>query len=152
MAQNTVQYQRGLSMLEFFDCYGSPQQCEALVRQWRWPGGFICPRCQGNWHSEFRRQERLYFQCSACRYQCSLVSGTLFESSKLAAADLVPGHAPDDAGQEQRLGSGTQAPPGGVLPYSAWLLKHMIMQRDDASGAVAPTDRPGRDRRRLPGW
>ena len=27
MAQNKVQYQRGLSMPEFFDRYGSPEQC-----------------------------------------------------------------------------------------------------------------------------
>jgi hypothetical protein len=26
----------------------------------------------------------LYFQCCACRYQCSLISGTIFESTKLA--------------------------------------------------------------------
>jgi transposase-like protein len=83
VAQNKVQYQRGLSMPEFFDSHGSPEQCEALVRRWRWPGGFICPRCRSGWHSEFRRQDRLYFQCSACRYQCSLLSGTVFESSKL---------------------------------------------------------------------
>ena len=31
MAQNKVQYQRGLSMPEFFDRFGSPEQCEALV-------------------------------------------------------------------------------------------------------------------------
>ena len=97
MAQSKVQYQRGLSMPEFFDSYGSSQQCEALVRSWRWPEGFVCPRCQGSWHSEFRRQERLYFQCSACRYQCSLVSGTVFESSKLPLTKWFLGHAPDDA-------------------------------------------------------
>ena len=26
----------------------------------------------------------MYFQCSSYRYQCSLVAGTIFESSKLA--------------------------------------------------------------------
>jgi hypothetical protein len=83
MAQNTVQYQRGLSLPEFFDQYGSHERCEGLVRAWRWPEGFICPRCQCRWHSEFRRQQRLYFQCSGCRYQCSLVAGTVFESSKV---------------------------------------------------------------------
>ena len=31
MAQNKVQCQRGLSMPEFFDRYGSAKQCEALV-------------------------------------------------------------------------------------------------------------------------
>ena len=66
MAQNKVQYQQGLSMSEFFDRYGSPQQCEALVRAWRWPRGFVCPRCKVGCNSEFRRQGRLYFQCSGC--------------------------------------------------------------------------------------
>ena len=84
MAQNKVQYQRGLPMLEFFELYGSHERCEDAIRGWRWPEGFVCPRCQGNWHSKFRRQDRLYFQCSACRYQCSVLSGTIFESSKLA--------------------------------------------------------------------
>ncbi|MBU6260505.1 MAG: hypothetical protein KGO01_18990, partial [Burkholderiales bacterium] len=35
MAQNKVQYQRGLSMPEFFEEYGSVEQCEAMVRSWR---------------------------------------------------------------------------------------------------------------------
>ncbi len=83
MAQNKVQYQRGLSVLEFFDEYGTPERCEAAVRAWRWPHGFVCPRCGATSHSEFRRETRLYFQCSHCRYQCSLVSGTIFEASKL---------------------------------------------------------------------
>ena len=83
MGQNKVQYQRGLSMPELFGRYGLPEPCEARVRAWRWPEGFACPRCKGGSHSEFRRQDRLYFQCSSCRYQWSLVSGTVFESSKL---------------------------------------------------------------------
>ena len=83
MAQNRVQYQKGLSMPEFFERFGSVEQCEERVRAWRWPNGFVCPRCQQSWHSEFRRHGRLYFQCSSCRHQCSLVSGTIFESSKL---------------------------------------------------------------------
>ena len=68
MAQNKVRYQRGLPMLEFFDLYGSQDRCEAAVRGWRWPG-FACPRCQGTWHSEFRRQGRLYFQCRAFGFE-----------------------------------------------------------------------------------
>ena len=42
MSINKVQFQKGLSMLEFFDLYGSQAQCEEVVRQWRWPGGFVC--------------------------------------------------------------------------------------------------------------
>jgi transposase-like protein len=127
MAQNKVQYQRGLSMPEFFDRYGSLQQCEALVRAWRWPEGFACPRCKAGWHSEFRRQDRLYFQCSACRYQCSLVSGTVFESSKLPlptwflAMHLMTQAKNNVSALELKRHLGVSYP-------TAWLLKHKIMQ------------------------
>lgn len=127
MAQNTVQYQRGLSMPEFFGTYGSVEQCEAVVRGWRWPEGFRCPRCGGNWHSEFRRQDRLYFQCSGCRYQCSLVSGTVFEGSKLPlptwflAMHLMTQAKNNVSALELKRHLGVSYP-------TAWLLKHKLMQ------------------------
>jgi len=127
MAQNKVQYQRGLSMPEFFELYGTAQQCETLVRAWRWPKGFACPRCAGSWHSEFRRRDRLYFQCSACRYQCSLVSGTIFESSKLPlptwflAMHLMTQAKNNVSALELKRHLGVSYP-------TAWLLKHKIME------------------------
>jgi transposase-like protein len=127
MAQNKVQYQPGLSMPEFFDRYGAPERCEALVRAWRWPQGFVCPRCEGSWHSEFRRQARLYFQCSACRYQCSLVSGTVFESSKLPlptwflAMHLMTQAKTGVSALELKRHLDVSYP-------TAWLLKHKIMR------------------------
>jgi transposase-like protein len=127
VAMNRVQYQRGLSMLEFFDSYGTQEQCEALVRRWRWPEGFICPRCGGSWHSEFRRQDRLYFQCSGCRYQCSLLSGTIFESSKLAlpkwflAMHLMTQAKNNVSALELKRHLGVSYP-------TAWLIKHKLME------------------------
>ena len=134
MAQNKVQYQHGLPMFEFFETYGSHEQCEALVRSWRWPQGFVCPRCTHSWYSEFRRALRLYFQCSACRYQCSLVSGTIFESSKLAlpkwfaAMHLITQAKNNVSALELKRHLGVSYP-------TAWLMKHKIMevmrQRED---------------------
>lgn len=127
MGQNKVQYQQGLSMPEFFDRYGSLEQCEALVRAWRWSEGFACSRCEDSWHSEFRRQERLYFQCSACRYQCSLVSGTVFESSKLPlptwflAMHLMTQAKNSVSALELKRHLGVSYP-------TAWLLKHKLME------------------------
>lgn len=86
MAKNKVQFQHGLPMLEFCQTYGTQQQCEDVVRSWRWPDGFRCPRCprcQRAEYSEFRKASLLYFQCGACRYQCSLVAGTIFAATKL---------------------------------------------------------------------
>jgi transposase-like protein len=127
MAQNRVQYQRGLSMPEFFGSFGTDSQCEALVRRWRWPQGFVCPHCLGKKHSEFRRQGRLYFQCSGCRYQCSLLSGTVFESSKLPlrtwmlAMHLMTQAKNGVSALELKRHLGVSYP-------TAWLLRHKIME------------------------
>ncbi|EWS56609.1 MULTISPECIES: IS1595 family transposase [unclassified Methylibium] len=127
MAQNRVQYQKGLSMPEVFDRFGSVQQCEERVRAWRWPSGFVCPRCEQTGQSEFRRHDRLYFQCSSCRYQCSLVSGTIFESSKLPlprwflAMHLMTQAKNNVSALELKRHLGVSYP-------TAWLLKHKIMQ------------------------
>ena len=67
-----------------------------------------------------------------------------------AAADaLVSRHAPAHAGEEQRLGVGTHAPPRGVVP-------HRLAGQAQAHGDHAPARSgspaqwPCRDRRRLP--
>ncbi len=69
----------------------------------------------------------MYFQCSSCRYQCSLVSGTVFESSKLPLPTWF-----------LAMHLMTQAKTGvsaleltrhlGVSYPTAWLLKHKLMQ------------------------
>ena len=84
MAMNRVQFQPGLSMQEFYRLYGTEEQCEQAVMQWRWPNGFVCPPCGGAQRTQFRRGELLYFQCASCQYQCSLIAGTIFASTKLA--------------------------------------------------------------------
>jgi hypothetical protein len=83
MAMNRVQFQPGLSMAEFFERYGSEQQCEAALFAARWPAGWRCPRCECPWYSSFVREGRRYWQCSAYGHQSSLTSGTVFEATKL---------------------------------------------------------------------
>ena len=127
MAINKVQLQRGLPMLEFFDLYASQVQCEEVLRSWRWPQGFVCPACGGSQHSEFRRHSRLYFQCCACRHQCSLIAGTIFESSKLplptwfVAMHLITQSKNNVSALELKRHLGVSWP-------TAWMMKHKIMQ------------------------
>ena len=126
MAMNRVQFQPGLSLVEFFDRYGSQEQFEHAVRAWRWPEGFVCPACGGVSGSEFRRRTLLYFQCSACRHQCSLISGTVFESTKLAlprwflAMHLLTQAKNNVSALEMMRHIGVSYP-------TAWLMKHKIM-------------------------
>lgn len=127
MAINKVQLQAGLSMLEFFDLYGTQAQCEEVVRAWRWPQGFVCPSCTATQCCEFRRRSRLYFQCGACRYQCSLISGTIFDSTKLplpkwfVAMHLITQAKNNVSALELMRHLGVSWP-------TAWLVKHKLMQ------------------------
>ena len=81
MARNKVQFQRGLSDVEFDRLYGSEQKCREALFSWRWPDGFECPACGGQPHCELER--RSLWQCNACHTQTSLTAGTIFASTKL---------------------------------------------------------------------
>jgi hypothetical protein len=73
-------------MAEFFERYGSEEQCKAALYAARWPAGWRCPSCQCPWYSSFVREGRRYWQCSAHRHQSTLTSGTVLEATKLPLA------------------------------------------------------------------
>src|SRR5204863_7742037 len=83
MKMNRVQFQPGLSMPEFYERYATEAQCRAALEAARWPAGFACPACGGAARTSFERGGLRYWQCGACAHQCSLISGTIFEASKL---------------------------------------------------------------------
>ena len=84
MARNKVQFQRGLSDVEFERLYGTEQKCRDALFSWRWPEGFECPVFSGGAHCEL--EKRALWQCNACHTQTSLTAGTMFAGTKL---DLV---------------------------------------------------------------
>ena len=59
MTMNRVQFQAGLSMAEFMDCFGSDEKCEAALIALRWSAGFACPPRGCGQSSSFRRGGRL---------------------------------------------------------------------------------------------
>ena len=79
MATNRVQFQRGLSMSEFFERYGTEDKCRQALEAARWPRGFACASCGGAARSVFERGGMRYWQCAACPHQTSLISGTIFQ-------------------------------------------------------------------------
>src|SRR6476646_9605263 len=81
MARNRIQFQKGLSEARFQALYGDEERCRALVIGWRWPDGFICPKCRGRACCVVG--SRRHFQCNACRRQTSPMAGTIFNSTKL---------------------------------------------------------------------
>jgi len=83
MAINPVQFQKGLSMVEFLAQYGTEAKCYRALYRARWPQGLRCPACGDRRRSRFRRGAQVYYQCRACQHQTTLISGTLFAASKL---------------------------------------------------------------------
>jgi transposase-like protein len=131
MPMNRVQFQKGLSLPEFIDRYGTEEQCEQALVAARCPGSFVCPVC-GVMQSRttFRREGRSYWQCAGYQYQCSVTSGTVFEATKLPltrwflAMQLLIQAKKNVSALEltRKL---------GVSYRTAWLIKHKLLQAMD---------------------
>ncbi|GEM_PF-1189747 len=127
MTMNRVQFQPGHSMAEFMDRYGSNDKCEAALVESRWPAGFACPSCGCDQSNSFRREGLLYFLCAMCRHQCSVISGTIFEATKLPltrwflAMHLLTQSKNNVAALELMRHL-------GVCYKTAWLMKHKLME------------------------
>ncbi len=81
MARNIVQFQKGLSMVEFLKKYGSEAACRDAVFKLRWPEGFRCPKCGNSTYCAI--ESRKVFQCHRCHHQASLTARTIFDRTKL---------------------------------------------------------------------
>lgn len=82
MPKNSIQRQKGLSLHKFLEVFGSEENCRAKLYELRWPDGFKCPQCSCTHF--YTVSSRNLYQCTHCRHQTSLISGTIFESSKLS--------------------------------------------------------------------
>ena len=58
MAINPVQFQKGLSMVEFMAEYGTEAKCYRALYRARWPQGFRCPACQNAYFGDRDRPFR----------------------------------------------------------------------------------------------
>ena len=124
---NPVQFQAGLSMVDFLAQYGTEAKCRKALYRARWPKGFRCPACDRRGRTRFRREGQIYYQCRRCRHQTTVLSGTLFEATKLPLRTwflglylLVSTKTNMAALELQRH--------LGVSYRTAWRLKHKVMQ------------------------
>ncbi|TKB05860.1 IS1595 family transposase [Desulforhopalus sp. IMCC35007] len=81
MPKNKIQFQKGLSLQNFLKSYGTEEDCRNRLFNMKWPTGFCCPQCGCNHY--YTITTRNLYQCTACKHQSSLISGTIFGSSKL---------------------------------------------------------------------
>lgn len=127
MGINRVQFQKGLSMAEFLDAYGSEVKCHETLVATRWPDGFVCPCCGGKAHSRFEREGRTYWQCGACRRQTTVTAGTVFEATKLPLTVwFLAMHLLTQA--KNAVSALELSRHLGVRYKAAWLMKQKLMQ------------------------
>ncbi|MDX2347876.1 MAG: IS1595 family transposase [Nitrospirota bacterium] len=125
MARNKVQFQKGLSLNEFLQEYGTEEQCFEALYALRWPSGFRCPHCGHDKCCELT--VRRLQQCNRCSRQTSVTAGTIFASTKIPLSLWF-----------QAMYLLTQNKKGvsamslhrqlGVSYNAAWRMKHKLMQ------------------------
>ena len=66
------------TLAEFEACFSTEEDCRKYLFELRWPEGFVCPRCGGH---EAWTTERELMVCTACGYNASVTTGTIFEKT-----------------------------------------------------------------------
>ena len=61
--------------------FGTDESCRAYLEALRWQDKVTCPRCESDKIS--RVYDRKVFDCDSCRYQFSVLAGTVFQDTKL---------------------------------------------------------------------
>lgn len=125
MIRNAVQFQRGLSLVQFQASFSTEGQCVQALFRSRWPKGFECPEC-GSSRCHMLKVRAL-MQCAVCHRQVSVTAGTIFHSTKLPlriwflAMHLLSQAKHSVSGLElsRQL---------GISQTTAWVVKHKLMQ------------------------
>jgi hypothetical protein len=82
---NHIQLQSKLSMLKFFQHFGTEALCAAILEKALGPQeGFSCPHCGEVALGFVQGRSHKIFQCPTCRHQTSLILDALFQSTKLS--------------------------------------------------------------------
>ena len=70
-----------MDLCKLVEKYGDDTNCRKALQNIRWPDGVKCPACQSDKIS--RIVARNQFECDSCRYQFSVLSGTIFHDTHL---------------------------------------------------------------------
>lgn len=127
MAMNRVQFQPGLSMVDYLERYGTDAKCAAALEASRWPQGFRCPECGDERHTVFVREGRKYWQCHRCRAQTTVIAATIFQATKLPLSRwFLAMHLMTQA--KNNVSALELKRHLGVCYKTAWLVKHKLLQ------------------------
>lgn len=125
MGRNAIQFQKGMSLKELQEKYGTDKKCYEELLALRWPNGFECPNC--GYDNGCLLEKRGLYECYRCGHQTSLTAGTIFHSTKLPLSTWFTGiylvtqskNGISAMSLSRQLGIGYNA---------AWRMKHKLMQ------------------------
>jgi transposase-like protein len=112
-----------INLIELAERFSCEDKCREYLEELRWPDGVSCPRCECKIISRIR--DRHQHECSGCRYQFSVKSGTMLHDSHLplwkwfaATYMMIESKKGVSANQIKRM--------IGVSYKTAWYLCHRI--------------------------
>ncbi|MDY6795687.1 MAG: IS1595 family transposase [Actinomycetota bacterium] len=73
-------YEKVGDLAQFMQPFPNEGACREYLFRRRWPQGFVCPRCGCARCYPIAR--RGIYRCAACRYQASVIAGTVMEKTR----------------------------------------------------------------------
>jgi transposase-like protein len=70
-----------MDLMKLMEAFDTEAECREYLEDLRWPKQLSCPRCSGTTISRIAKRDQ--FDCDSCRYQFSVMSGTIFHDSHL---------------------------------------------------------------------
>lgn len=70
-----------MNLMKLMEDYGTEDECRDALEALRWHDGVTCPHCGSK--SISRIQTHHIFECNSCRYQFSVMTGTIFMDTHL---------------------------------------------------------------------
>lgn len=112
-----------INLVGMIERFHSEDKCREYMESLRWPDGPVCPRCKNKSISAIH--DRHKYDCNSCRYQFSVMAGTVLHDSKLplwkwfiTAYMMIESKKSVSANQVKRM--------IGVSYKTAWYLCHRI--------------------------
>ncbi len=124
-----------LTIFDFQKQFATEEDCFKYLCKLRWPEGFICPKCGSRDYSFLAGQKR--FQCSHCRHQTSITSGTNFHKLHLSLKEIFLAVYLIATSKKGVSALELQRKVGIKSYKTAWLLMHKIRMAMSSSGIVA---------------
>lgn len=81
VTQRNTSQTTGMNLPTLIDKYGDDDKCRAYLESLRWPDGIACLRCGSTAISRIKKRGQ--FDCDSCRYQFSVLVGSVLSDTHL---------------------------------------------------------------------